>query len=118
MSPEASCKMNTSCALHLDDVESARCASLRRAVGFGGVLDFFLTRRSTASGLGWFVFHFAVVHPKKGLCGVVSAFVSLRYHSFFGKFTWGKDTVVTGVLQAIKLTLELERNSSIKLTLE
>ena len=81
-------------------------------------MDFFLSRQSTESGLGWFVFHFAGVHPKKGLRGTVSAFVSLRCHSFFGKFTWGKDTVVAGVLGAIKLTLELVRDSSIKLILK
>ena len=90
----------------------ASCSWFRRSFGF------FLTRQSTESGLGWFVFHFSIVHPKKGFCGAVSAFVSLRCHSFFGTFTWGKDTVAAGVLGAIKLTLELVRNSSIKLILE
>ena len=79
---------------------------------------FFLTRQSTESRFCWFVFHFAVVHPKKGLCGVVSAFVSLRCHSFFGKFTGRKDVVEAGVLGAIKLTFEMVRNSSIKLVLK
>ena len=88
------------------------CSGFQRSFGF------FLLRMSTESGLGWFVFHFAVVHPKTGLRGVVSAFVSLRCHSFFGKFTGGKDTVVAGVLGAIKLTPEMVRNSSIKFVWE
>ena len=86
--------------------------------GFQKSFGCFLTRLNTESGLGWLVFHFAIVHPKKGFCGAVSAFVSLRCQSFFGKFTWRKDTIVTGVLGAIKLTLEMVRNSSIKLILE
>ena len=90
----------------------ASCSGFRRS------FRFFLTRRRTASGLGWFVFHFAGVHPKKGFRGTVSAFVSLRCHSFFGKFTGGKDTAEAGVHGAIKLTLEMVRNSSLKLVLK
>ena len=90
----------------------ASCSGFRRSFGF------FLTRQSTDSGLGWFVFHFDGVHPKKGFRGTALAFVSLRCHSFFGKFTGRKDVVDAGVLGAIKLTFEMVRNYSIKLVLK